>query len=372
MRGSESKQAKEPILAGRRRHGAAVAWAAQPSQALLFDACQIGVVLRAIVLVELPLALIALFGAASAADWLAAFALATGVALPALLAWLLVACSLRHWMGRQAASVQWAFAVLLGWLCGMLAAALAAYLGLPAGPGVWLAAGFSGIVLAAVLTQMLALRQRARQPAATVARLAELQSRIRPHFLFNTLNSAIALVRQDPPAAERMLEDLSDLFHHALKDPGSESSLEKELEIARQYLRIEGIRFGERLRVRWSVDDDALGASVPPLLLQPLVENAIKHGIEPSAQGGEIHVLVRRKGARVYVRISNTVPPVAGPGAAVTSTAGNGIALQNVRARLHLLHDMDADFRQRLRDGRYEVGMVLPAKPLPATPGVSR
>ncbi|MDO4723631.1 MAG: histidine kinase [Comamonadaceae bacterium] len=339
--------------------------AAKPPSRLLFDACHMGVVLRALLLTELPLALALLFGADDLQQWLGHFALLTGIVFPPLLLWLLLACWLKHWLDRQVPSVQWAYALLTGWCCGLLAFSLYAMPGQLRGSGSgWLASGLSGMGLAGLLTSMFAMRQRASQPASTVARLAELQSRIRPHFLFNTLNSAIALVRQDPAKAESMLEDLSDLFRHALLDAASVSNLEKEVEIARQYLRIEGIRFEGRLRVSWTVDEAALQASVPPLLLQPLVENAIKHGIEPSSEGGEIHVLVRRKGDRVLLRISNTVPDANSAAAQAAGRAGNGIALQNVRDRLRLMHDVNADFRSRSRDGRYEVAMNLPAQPL--------
>ncbi|RMX02904.1 sensor histidine kinase [Allofranklinella schreckenbergeri] len=340
--------------------------APHPPSRLLFDACHLGVVLRALALVEAPLALAVLFGAPGLEEGLGRFAVLTSAAMPPTLLWLLASCALKHWLDRQTATVQWGFAVLWGWACALLGLALYGWLGV-AGPSlpasVWLAGSLSGIGLALLLTSLFVLRQRASQPAATVARLAELQSRIRPHFLFNTLNSAIALVRDNPPLAERMLEDLSDLFRHALKDAASISNLAKEIEIARQYLRIESIRFDERLRVTWTVDEDALQASVPPLLLQPLVENAIKHGIEPSSEGGEIHVLVRRKGARVLVRISNTVPSSRALGEAAAK-AGNGIALNNVRARLRLMHDVNAEFRTAVRAGRYEVAFSLPAQPL--------
>lgn len=336
----------------------------RPRSRLLFDACHTGVVLRALALALVPAALLALFGAGSASEWLGEFAQLVGVVLPPTLLWLLLCCALRGWLDRQAASVQWGVVLTAGGLCGSLGYLLYGALALqPPGPLSGLAAVLCGVAAAALLTSVLILRQRASQPAATVARLAELQSRIRPHFLFNTLNSAIALVRQDPDAAERMLEDLSDLFHHALKDAASISSLEREIALARQYLRIEAMRFGPRLRVAFSVDAAALAASVPPLLLQPLVENAVKHGVEPSVEGGDVHVLVRRRGDQVHVIISNTVPSPRQLQAAA-SRAGNGMALANVRARLRLMHDVQADFKSRVREGRYEVVLSIPARPL--------
>lgn len=334
---------------------------------LMFDACHSGVMLRALLLVELPLAFIVLFTTTSLHDWLGRFALLTGVSMPAVLLWLLGGCLCKQWLNRQTASVQWSFSLLLGLLGGLLSMALFDTLSSSAtAKNAWLAAGLCGIGLAALLTSMLRMRQLARQPAHTVAKLAELQSRIRPHFLFNTLNSAIALVRHDPALAESMLEDLSDLFHHTLKDGRSISNLEKEVEIARQYLRIEGIRFEDRLRVHWAIDPDALQASVPPLILQPLVENAIKHGIEPSVAGGEISILVRRKNDRVYLRVRNSVPPKNQHPNQVehASTAGNGIALENVRGRLRLMHDVHAEFKAGLRGTHYEVILNLPAAPL--------
>ncbi|THU04417.1 sensor histidine kinase [Lampropedia puyangensis] len=360
---------KRNILSARapRAAPAALVLSDKPSL-LLFDACHLGVVLRALLLVETPLALIVLFQASTLQEWLGQFAILTGVSMPAVLLWLLLSCLCKHWLNQQVASVQWGFALLLGLMGGLLGMGLFDAFNIhTTTKAAWLAACLSGTGLAALLTSMLVMRQRARQPAQTVAKLAELQSRIRPHFLFNTLNSAIALVRQNPRLAEGMLEDLSDLFHHALKDARSTSSLEKEVEIARQYLRIEGIRFEARLRTSWTIEQEALQASVPPLLLQPLVENAIKHGIEPSVDGGEIHILVRRKGDRVLVRISNTVPNKRSDCAvsdASPKTAGNGIALRNVRARLRLMHDVHADFSARTRGDRYEVAISLPAAPL--------
>lgn len=336
------------------------------ARSLLFDACQIGVVLRAIALVQATVGLAGLFGSTDLDDWLGRFALHTATALPALLAWLLLACALKRPLHRLHPPLQWSVGLALGLACGLMACALyQAIIAQPVQPLSWLASALAGVALAALLVNMLALRQRAQLPAETTARLAELQARIRPHFLFNTLNTAIALVGEDPAQAERVLEDLSDLFRHALRDGGrSQSTLGEEVQIARQYLGIEQIRFGERLRVAWSLDEDALTASVPPLLLQPLVENAIRHGIEPSPDGGTVHVLVRRKGTRVHVRISNSLP--ATPAAA--RSGGHGMALHNVRTRLRLLHDLETELQTRRRNGLFEVAFSLPVRPAPRSP----
>ena len=205
----------------------------------------------------------------------------------------------------------------------------------------WLASALAGAGLAAALFQWLRLRAQATLPAETAARLAELQSRIRPHFLFNTLNTALTLVRLDPVRAEGLLEDLAELFRVALTETGTEVTLDEEVELARRYLAIEQIRFGERLKVSWELDEAAGAARVPPLLLQPLVENAVRHGVEPSAEGGAIRVRTRVTLGRAVVSIVNTVPEAG-------SRPGNGMALHNVREPVAL----DARCGSQLRDPR--------------------
>ena len=263
-------------------------------RALVFDACQVGVVLRAVLFVELVLGVGALFAAGSLAEWLARLALLTG-----------------------------------------------------------------GALLAALLVTALRMRARARTPAATTARLTELQARIRPHFLFNTLNSAIALVRDEPAKAEALLEDLSDLFRHALVEQGESATLEEEIVLARRYLDIEQVRFGERMRVQWVLDARANAARLPPLFLQPLVENAVKHGVEPSARGGKLRIATERRGGRVVLTITNTLPT--DRPTAADAPRGHGIAQANVRDRLRLLHDVDCDFSAGVQGGLYQVRISLPA-----------
>jgi two-component system sensor histidine kinase AlgZ len=218
----------------------------------------------------------------------------------------------------------------------------------------WLACAFSGAALSTVLVGALVARARAVRPAGTAARLSELQSRIRPHFLFNTLNSAIALVRNEPAKAESLLEDLSDLFRHALMDQGEFVTLADEIALAQRYLAIEQVRFGDRIQVKWVLDPAASGAKLPPLLLQPLLENAVKHGVEPSASGAHIRISTQRRGSTVVIKVANTVP--AGHG-----EPGAGLALDNVRDRLKLLHDVQGQFRSALEDGIFQVRIEVPA-----------
>ena len=328
---------------------------ATPKRALVFDACHAGVVLRAVLFVEAVAGVGAMFATETPAQWLADLALLTGGVLPATLAWLLVACSLKVWLQRLSIAQQYTAGVLLGTLAGLLACALLALVLADNPP--WLACAAAGALLSALLVAGLILRARARAPATTTARLAELQARIRPHFLFNTLNSAIALVRAEPAQAEALLEDLSDLFRHALVEQGETATLGEEIQLAQRYLAIEQVRFGERLRVQWLLDPNADGAHLPPLLLQPLVENAVKHGVEPSRHGGKLRIATQRRGDRVVVRITNTLPA---PHEGSTSTRGHGIALDNVRARLALLHDVQAQFSTKVKNGLYQVRISIP------------
>lgn len=347
----------------------AAAGAGPGGRALVFDACQVGVVLRAVLFVEVVVGVGAMYGTSSPLQWLASLALLTGGALPATLVWLITACSLKTVLQRLPTAQQYAAGVLLGALAGAYGCGMLALVGMAASPP-WLASAATGALLAAMLVAALVLRARGRTPAATTARLTELQSRIRPHFLFNTLNSAIALMREEPAKAESLLEDLSDLFRVALVEQGESVTLAEEITLARRYLAIEEVRFGKRLQVQWNLDPRTDAARLPPLLLQPLVENAVKHGVEPSARGGKLRVLTELRGNRVVVRITNTLPPKEGRAGKhdEPSTRGHGIALANVRARLALLHDVQGEFTAGVQDGLYQVRITLPAAdPTPTT-----
>ena len=314
--------------------------------------CAPGAVLRALLLVESGLALAALFEATHGLDWLERFAVLSAGGLGATLLWLLGnAClqtALRHraGYGPTAAGIGWG--LVCGWY-GCAAVPGSELLALPS----WLASAAAGGWAAALLLGGQRLRAGAVAGADSAARLAGLQARIRPHFLFNTLNSAMALLRQDPARAERVLEDLSDLFRQALRDPDGAVTLGEELALARNYLEIEQLRFGARLRVRWALDPTADGARLPTLLLQPLLENAVRHGVEPSAEGADLYVRTRRRGASVRVDIANTVP-------CAPDRPGQGLALANVRERLALLHDVEGGMRWGMRAGVFRVRLELP------------
>jgi len=333
---------------------AALVPAASGGPALVFDVCHVGVVLRALLFVHAVMAVGVMFVANSFASWLALAAAGSAVSLPGVLLWLLAACTLKRPLAAVPLAWQWLAAAGLGAASGMMAWSLGwvATMELFQGPRL-AAAALAGAGMAAAVFQWLRLRAQAKLPADTTAKLAELQSRIRPHFLFNTLNTALSLVRLDPARAEGVLEDLAELFRVALADTGEAVTLAEEVELAQRYLAIEQIRFGDRLKVSWELDPDAGAARVPPLLLQPLVENAVRHGVELADEGGTIRVRTRVKMGRAVVSIANSVP-------AMPSRPGNGMALRNVRERLRLMHDVTAQFETRLDRGVFRVQIVVP------------
>lgn len=336
---------------------------ASPSRgADVFNVCHVGVVLRAVVFVHAVLALGLLFTKSTAVAWLESFSVAAGVVLPGVLCWLSMACLAKSWLARMTTTQQWVLSGTLGALAALVSWALGQWSGL----SVWsppstaadalpavLAPMLTGAALALGVTVWLQWRDQARFPAEATARLAELQSRIRPHFLFNTLNTALALVRLDPARAEDVLEDLSELFRVALSESGESTTLAGEIDLAKRYLAIEQIRFGDRLKVQWELDEAAGSARVPPLLLQPLVENAVHHGIEPGEQGGLVRIRTRVLGGRVQVSIVNTVPDA-------PPRPGHGMALRNVKERLRLMHDVASQFETRLHEGVFRVHITLP------------
>jgi two-component system sensor histidine kinase AlgZ len=198
------------------------------------------------------------------------------------------------------------------------------------------------------------LRNRALSPAFTEARLQALQARIRPHFLFNSINAVLSLIRIDPQRAERALEDMADLFRVLMADNRNLVPLESELALCRQYLDLEKLRLDERLKVTWHIDKMPADALIPPLVLQPLLENAVYHGIEPVGEGGEVVINIYRARDQVHAVLSN---PYRKEG---SHHAGNKMALTNIRERLALHFDYEASLSAKVTEDRYQVHIVIP------------
>ena len=216
----------------------------------------------------------------------------------------------------------------------------------------------TGIALAVGLLALGAFQNhwRARQAAlrAKQAELEALEARIRPHFLFNTLNTGAALVHARPGEAERLLLDLADLFRAALSGPRN-IPLGDELALARRYLEIEKLRFGDRLVVQWDVPATLPEVEVPALSIQPLVENAIRHGIEPAARGGRVDISVVVAPDSVGIVVGNDLPA-----AGAVPAPGHQVGLLSARERIHALSGGRGGLETRVEGGRYVASIRLP------------
>ncbi len=219
------------------------------------------------------------------------------------------------------------------------------------------AMGVSAIVGVLVLHYLyLQYLWRLQSEAESSARLQALHSRIRPHFLFNSMNTIASLTRSDPKMAERVVEDLADLFRVSLGDAARPSSLERELELARQYLNIEELRLGERLKVKWELEDLPEQVMMPPMILQPLLENAVYHGIEPSAGGGLVTISGCYRRRKINLSIRNSLPEAEEE----SHRQGNHLAMENIRARLAGVFEIEGSLTESHVDGEYQVRLVFP------------
>lgn len=315
-----------------------------------------GVMLRVLLGANLLAALAALVQARQLGDWLDHYLALAALVEPVLLCTLGVLVLARDLLWRLPQPV--AQAGVVGAALAVCAALLYAVRGLglsedgPPWRALLLTGAASGLLLA-----YFAWRARAFSPALAEARLAALNARIRPHFLFNSLNAVLSLIRARPEAAETALEGLSDLFRAALRDPGEQVALSDEIALARQYLELERLRLGERLAVDWQIEAIPEDLRIPPLLLQPLLENAVYHGIEPRSGGGTITIGVARQGDLLILRVAN---PNDGTGA---HARGNHMALANIRERLALYYDLEARLEVNAGRDTYEVRLILPCRP---------
>jgi len=211
------------------------------------------------------------------------------------------------------------------------------------------------LLAVAVLAFYFDLRARALSPAITEARLQALQARIRPHFLFNSINAVLSLIRQEPARAEHALQDMADLFRVLMRDNRELAPLADEVELCRQYLELEQLRLGDRLQVEWNVKSMPGDALVPPLVLQPLLENAVYHGIEPSSAPGVVSINLFLTRNEVHAILKNPYRAEGG-----SHHSGNKMALGNVRERLALHFDAEASLDSRVTKDGYEVHIRLP------------
>lgn len=330
------------------------------NRALIPDGCNAGTVLRIGVGVNLVLAVVVLGGrlgyagtVPAAQQFSAGFLELAAVVEPTTLVTLLGWCLLRRRGPGGPARLQRA----LAWAVPGLAALLINRLAL--GAGGWrvdLLAAALGVLAGGLAQHYLELRALAFSPAIDEARFQALQSRIRPHFLFNSLNAVLAVIRDDPLRAERMLESVAELFRAIMGDVKRLVPLEQELDLCRRYVEIEQTRLGERLQVAWAVGAVHPRVRVPQLLLQPVIENAVRYGAERLAGRCDIEVRVRQHGFKLEIFVSNPIArePV--------QREGNQIGLNNIRGRLALIYDLEASLETRVRRERFELMLTIPVE----------
>jgi two-component system sensor histidine kinase AlgZ len=218
----------------------------------------------------------------------------------------------------------------------------------------------AGIVAGLVLRYFyLQQRLRLQEQSELQSRIQALQSRIRPHFLFNSMNIIASLIATDPETAESVVEDLSELFRASLNDAGNQVSIEEELDLCERYIRIEALRLGDRLRFDWDIETTSGPVRIPLLTLQPLLENAIYHGIQPLPEGGTITVSLGYVDDLVKITITNPLPEPARH----SEGEGNRMALQNIRNRLAVLYGDRADLSAEGHDGTFVTSLRFPKMP---------
>lgn len=231
------------------------------------------------------------------------------------------------------------------------------------GLALYLKNGLISLIMSGMVVRIFYLQSQARrrQRAELQARLQALQARIRPHFLFNSLNSIASLIQIDPDKAELALLDLSALFRAVLRQDDGLSSWQQELALARQYLSLEQHRMGERLQLDWQIDDVPDSLPIPHLTLQPLLENAILHGIQPLAGGGTILIQARVEQDRFSLRMDNPLPR------STPRHDGNGMALENIRLRLKALFGPSASLTSRSDAGVFSIQISYPCTVAPGS-----
>jgi two-component system sensor histidine kinase AlgZ len=353
--------------------------AATGQAAYLPDFCQPNAVLTTVVVAALLAVLLALARNATSGDfWIelartGAYLLWTGLLCIAVL------CRARPWLAQRSPAESSALALLLIVATVALVSEAAYWLGREWDARLGVASGLFptrhwafllpnlGIaaIVGGLLLRYFYVTNQWRRSIELEARAREraLQARIRPHFLFNSMNTIASLTRSDPARAEEAIEDLADLFRFSLSDARGQITLREELEVARIYQRIEQLRLGERLQVRWQVAALPSDAIVPSLLLQPLLENAIGHGVEPLPEGGTVTVEGRCDGDVIEIEISN---PVSATARAVRS--GNRMAFDNIRQRLELAFPGRASVDVAEDGERYRVTLRFPRVADPTKP----
>lgn len=337
----------------------------QDPRSFLPDLCGTRAVLVVVVVAELMALVVTLV-----ASYYSEFSLGRLAIISLFVQWVgltsaALVCHLRERLNRLSPSLTSILIVLLVVLDTLFFSIVARLIMSWTGGG-WLAEGLvspdifingliAGIIAGLVMRYFYVQEQlRQKGQAELQARIQALQSRIRPHFLFNSMNIIASLIAVDPDAAEQAVEDLSVLFRASLKNTGAEALLEEELELCRRYIHIEQLRMGQRLQVEWDVQPSVKSVKIPLLTLQPLLENAIYHGIQPLASGGTVTIRAKEEGGMLSLSVSNPKPEGDG------HHKGNRMALGNIRHRLEALHGDEVVVDARPQAEVYEIEIRYP------------
>jgi two-component system sensor histidine kinase AlgZ len=324
---------------------------------LMPDWRNLGIVLRTVLGVNLGMLLAVLARHDSLREWSLAVTELAGSVEPFLILELTLLWLFGPWLARQPYWRGVAVVTAITTVCAVIVTGLQNF-------ALW--PGIVSVLFWSLLAQGLLLyyfhaRNRMLSPVVIEAKLQALQARIRPHFLFNSLNAVMSIVRHDPHQAEAALQDMADLFRVLMRDNRDLAPLADEVELCRQYLGLEKLRLGSRLEVDWNVKSMPTDAMVPPLVLQPLLENAIHHGVETSSVGGTISVNIFSVRDEVHAILRN--PYRSGN---ERHHRGNRIAVANVRARLALHFDAEAGMSAKvINDEAYEVHIRMPYRRKP-------
>ncbi len=330
--------------------------------------CDVTVVFMLILLVELLALLLSLAPASSLGFWdrlafISLFAQWLALMNASLL------CVLKNWINRQSVEIASSISFMLMMLVTLALSGFVVFFGEQIGffftdNGDEVLYFFIRIIAISTIIYAVMLRYfyvqhqwRENIEAQSHAQIQALKARIRPHFLFNSMNTIASLVRIDADKAEKAVEDLSDLFRASLKEETSHT-LKDELELTDSYVDIELLRLDERLKVEWQLDDKAMDIEVPALCLQPLVENAIYHGIEPIAEGGKIKISAQLENNRLCLSVSNPV----NENNDMSRHKGNHMAQANIKTRLALMYGDEAEFTINTEATLYTVSIGIPVK----------
>lgn len=329
---------------------------------LLPDFCNVRNIFAVVLLTEILAIILALAASSSSAQFWDYLALSSFLMLWIALLNSAILCPLRNWLHRQQQNL-----CLLICFCLMMTTSLLVTIVVDTvfdfnSNGLDLLFIFRVLTISAVI-YLLLLRYfyiqqqwRLNLAAQSQAEIQALRARIRPHFLFNSMNTIASLITVSPETAEQAIEDLSDLFRASLSEQNM-NSLSEEIELTKSYLAIESLRLGDRLQTEWQIDNNLLDTEIPALSIQPLVENAIYHGIEPIEKGGKIHISALNINNKLILSVSN---PIMSEKQSSAFKKGNQMAQDNIRQRLNLVYGTNGKFIINDTKENYTVTLMIP------------